>query len=181
LQRPTTDIEELQIGISSVNQIMKRIRQKQLTEDDLHDLEVCITALSAIPNVGRATSPSRIDGLYANGSAQIVIPINPSIANGIWEMMGTPKDDEKSAYRDVMAAERLTLTANLFKGGTLFRTVYVAHVNISCWGTKIFKVEFGTVASKRIALLIHRLVLLLKFEKPIALSTDEALAAMDHS
>jgi hypothetical protein len=158
---------------------MTGLRVKPMTQADLDDLKVCVSALSVVPNVGRASSPRSTDGLSISGSAHIIVPIDAPIANGIWEMMGMYKDHEKSAYPDVMVAERITLTINLFKVGKLLSTFYIANASISCWGPdKDFKVDFGSAAGKRISLIVDRLVQLLMFKRPIASNTADALTEM---
>ena len=85
----------------------------------------------------------------------------------------------KTAYPDAMAADRITLTINLFKVGKLLTTFYIANASISCYGPdKDFKVDFGSAAGKRISLVVDRLVQLLMFKRPIASSTADALTEM---
>jgi hypothetical protein len=55
---------------------MKGLRVKPITQADLDDLKVCVAALSAVSNVGRASSPRNTDGLSMNGSAHIIVPID---------------------------------------------------------------------------------------------------------
>jgi hypothetical protein len=155
------------------------LHQKQLTQGDLLDLKMCVSALSTVPGVGVVVPPEARRDLLTNGGAYVVVVITREHANLIWQMMGMSIDGARSAYHDVMTGTDLRFAFSLFKAGPLFSTVYIASAEIAYqFQKKSMKVDCGSVAAKRISGVVERMRKLLMGQQPIAHSTEEALGQM---